>query len=82
MTGDDGGFTGRERTFAAKASPIPGGDGPRAGIAPLCSALVRPIELLGPGWAHQCGMDIAVARHKSATKINAIIFSSDVKMAF
>lgn len=66
---------------------IPGRDGPRAasgvraGIAARCSALVRPVRILGPGWAHQCRTDIAVVQ-RNITKINAIIFSSDVKMTF
>ena len=39
-----------------RSNGIPGHDGPRAaggvraGIAPLCSALVRPVKILGPGW--------------------------------
>lgn len=66
---------------------IPGRDGPRAasgvraGIAARCSALARAVKVLGPGWAHQCGTDIAVVQ-RNITKINAIICPSDVKWHF
>lgn len=57
----------RQCPRAMEAVHLPGGDGPRAasgvraGIAALRSALARPVGILGPGWAHQRRMDIAVA---------------------
>lgn len=46
---DDGGFTGRESSFAEKVRPHPWPRWGEGRVAPLCSALVRPVKILGPG---------------------------------